>query len=76
MLIRPNGPVKIIDASETEITELKLNAQKSGVLPDTSRRFSVKYDKGKLAPGEYFVQVILDYGGETYLGGQIGFTIE
>ncbi len=76
VLIRPNGPIKIMDASETEIAELELNAQKSGVFPETSRRFSVKYDRDKLVPGEYFVQAVLDYGGETYLGGQIGFTVK
>ncbi len=76
VLARPNGPVKLIDSSEAEIAELMLNESKSGVLPGTSRQFSVKYDKGELAPGEYFVQVVLDYGGEDFLGGQIGFTIE
>ena len=76
VLARPTGPLKIIDASQAEVATLKLNAQKSGVLPGTGRRFSVKYDKDKLAPGEYFIQVILDYGGEDYLGGQIGFTVE
>jgi len=76
VLIRPNGPVKIIDSSKTEIAEFLLNGSKSGVLPGTDRQFSLKYDQGKLAPGEYFVQIVLDYGGEDFLGGQIGFTIE
>ena len=76
VLIRPNGPVKIIDSSKTEIAELTLNTGKTGVLPGTNRQFSVKYDGKKLAPGEYFVQVVLDYGGEDYLGGQIGVTIK
>jgi P pilus assembly chaperone PapD len=76
VLIRPNGPVKIIDSSNKEIAELKLNRAKTGVLPGTDRQFSIKYDRKKLPPGEYFVQVVLDYGGEDFLGGQIGFTIE
>jgi len=75
VIIRPNGPVKIIDSSKSEIAELKLNEEKSGVLPGTSRQFSVKYDKGKIAPGEYFAQVVLDYGGETLLGGQVAFNV-
>ncbi len=76
VLIRPNGPVKIIDSSKTEIAELMLNGTKSGVLPGTSREFSVKYDGTKLASGKYIVQVVLDYGGEDYLGGQAGFRIK
>ncbi len=75
VIIRPNGPVKIIDSSKIEIAELELNEEKSGVLPGTSRQFSVKYDKGKIAPGEHFAQVVLDYGGETLLGGQAAFNV-
>lgn len=75
VLIRPNGPVKIIDSSKSEIAELKLNEEKSGVLPGTSRQFSIKYDKGKIAPGDYFAQVVLDYGGDALLGGQAAFNV-
>jgi len=76
VLARPHGPVKIIDSQKTEIATLQLNDQESGVLPGTSRQFVAKYDKDKLPPGEYFVQVVLDYGGEDYIGGQIGFTVK
>jgi P pilus assembly chaperone PapD len=73
ILIRPNGTVKIIDLAKTEIAELKLNEEKSGVLPGTSREFSVQYDRGKIPAGKYFVQAVLDYGGEILLGGQTTF---
>lgn len=76
VLIRPNGPVKIIDSAKNEVAAFQMNTQKSGILPGTSREFSEKYDSKKLTPGEYFVQVILDYGGEDYLGAQAGFTVK
>jgi len=76
ILVRPNGPVKIIDSKKNEIAELKLNEIASGVLPNTNRKFSVRYDGQKLAPGEYYVQVVLDFGGTEYLGGQIAFKIK
>lgn len=73
ILIRPNGPVKIIDSAKTEIAELELNEEKTGVLPGTSREFSVQYDQGGVPAGKYFVQVVLDYGGNILLGGQAAF---
>lgn len=76
VLIRPNGPIKLIDSSKTEIVELILNEEKSGVLPGTSRQFSVQYDKGKITPGEYFAQIVLDYGADILLGGQTSFSVE
>ena len=77
VLIRPNGPVKIIDtSSKTEVAELVLNQSKSGILPDTSRQFQVTYEGARLPPGNYVVQAILDYGGEDYLGGQSDFQIK
>ena len=76
VLIRPRGPVKIIDSSQNEVAELLLNPQDGGIFPRTNREFVVKYEKKKLVPGEYFVQVVLDYGGEDYLGGQISFNVK
>jgi len=76
ILVRPSGPVKIIDSSKTEVAELLLNSQDGGIFPRTNREFTVRYDKKKLAPGEYFVQAVLDYGGEDYLGGQISFNVK
>jgi len=76
VLARPHGPVKIIDSQKTEIATVELNEQESGGLPGTSREFVARYDKDKLPPGEYFVQVVLDYGGEDYIGGQTGFTVK
>ena len=76
VLIRPFGSVKIFDSTKREIVELKLNEGKTGVLPGTSRQFSVQYDQGKITSGKYFAQVVLDYGGAVLLGGQTSFEME
>jgi len=75
ILIRPFGTVKIIDDKKTEVKTLDVNKEKAGILPQTNRKFSVQY-KEKLPKGDYFVQVVLDYGGETLLGAQSKFKIE
>ncbi len=75
VIIRPNGPLKFIDSSRTEIGQLQVNEEKSGILPGTSRQFFARYDKAKIVPGEYFAQVVLDYGGDVLLGGQASFKI-
>ncbi len=75
ILIRPKGMLKIIDAKKNQIDEIDVNKDKSGVLPQTSRRFSLKYTK-TLPAGTYFAQVMLDYGGDVLLGGQTSFTIK
>ncbi|NQS99919.1 MAG: hypothetical protein HQ595_02450 [Candidatus Omnitrophica bacterium] len=75
VLIRPFGTVKILSDVDTELAQVIVNPEKSGVLPGTSRQISVKYDKAKLAPGRYAALAVLDYGGEILLGGQTLFTI-
>lgn len=77
ILVRPFGTIKIIDGAKKEITAIDVNKEKSGVLPKTSRKFTVYYkDSAKLAKGEYYAQLVLDYGGEALLGGQSKFKIE
>ncbi|MFA6079749.1 MAG: hypothetical protein WC779_08405 [Candidatus Omnitrophota bacterium] len=74
-LVRPKGTLKIIDAKKNQVDEIDVNKEKSGVLPQTSRRFSQKYTK-TLPAGTYFAQVMLDYGGDVLLGGQTSFTVK
>ncbi len=74
ILVRPHGTVKIIDEDKNQIAELGMNTDKGGVLPGTSRKFTVEYES-KLPKGIYYAQVVLDYGGEKLLGGQVKFRI-
>ena len=75
ILIRPTGKAKIIDSAENEIGAIEINETKTGVFPKTSRVFQASYKGEKLPKGEYFLQLVLDYGGDTYLGGQKSFEI-
>lgn len=75
ILIRPFGTVKIIDDKKMGVAALDVNKEKAGILPQTNRRFSIQYDK-KLLKGNYFAQVVLDYGGDALLGAQSSFKIE
>ena len=75
ILIRPFGTAKIIDASKKEIAKLDLNKLKEGIFPNTTRQFSIQY-KEKLSKGDYFVQIVLDYGGDVLLGGQSKFSMD
>ncbi|MBI5144383.1 MAG: hypothetical protein HZA30_04885 [Candidatus Omnitrophica bacterium] len=77
ILIRPFGTVKIIDDKKTEVATVDVNKEKAGILPKTNRKFSIQYeDKAKLPKGDYYVQLVLDYGGEALLGAQSSFKIE
>ena len=76
VIIRPNGPLEIFDASKQKKAELKINPSKSALFPGMSRQFSAAYNKSNLSPGYYVAQVILDYGGKTRLGGQITFELQ
>lgn len=77
ILVRPFGQIKIIDSAKKEIAAIDANKDKSGVLPKTSRKFTTYYkDASKLPKGEYYGQIVLDYGGEALLGGQTKFKIE
>ncbi len=75
ILIRPSGTVKIIDEKKTEVATIDVNKEKAGILPQTNRKFSVK-SKEKLPKGNYFAQLVLDYGGEALLGAQSSFAIQ
>ena len=76
ILVRPHGTIKIIDADQAQIAELQINQEKTGVLPGTNRQFSVQYNQGKITPGKYFAQIVLDYGGDVLLGGQAAFDVD
>lgn len=77
ILIRPFGTVKIIDDKKVEVATLDVNKEKAGILPQTNRKFSIQYqDRDKLPKGNYFVQLVLDYGGEALLGAQSSLKIE
>ncbi|MDD5439856.1 MAG: hypothetical protein PHS37_06700 [Candidatus Omnitrophica bacterium] len=74
ILVRPNGTAKIIGRDKKEIATVKINPGKTGVFPSTSRTFYAPY-ADKLAPGSYTLQVVLDYGGSAYIGGQKKFEV-
>lgn len=78
ILTRPFGTVKIIDTAKREVAVIDANKEKSGILPQTSRKFTVYYKEiaKKLPKGDYFAQIVLDYGGETLLGGQSKFKVD
>lgn len=77
VLVRPFGTVKIIDSVKKEVAAIDVNKEKSGVLPKTSRKFTAYYkDAAKLPKGEYYAQIVLDYGGDALLGGQSKFKID
>ena len=77
VLIRPFGTLKIIDENKKEIATIDVNKEKAGIFPQTNRKFTAQYkDKEKLLKGNYYAQVVLDYGGESLLGGQSKFNIE
>ncbi len=77
VLARPVGDVKIINDQKEEAAAFPINKDKGGVLPQTSRTFSAEYkNKEPLKKGTYYAQVVLDYGGEAYLGGQTKFVID
>jgi len=76
ILVRPNGVIKIINDTEEVVAELDMNKEKTGVFPATSRTFYTKYSGEKLEPGTYYLQAVLDYGGDAYLGGQKKFEVQ
>jgi len=75
ILVRPFGTVKIIDSKKTELATIEVNKEKSGILPQTNRKFSTKYTE-KIPPGSYYAQLVLDYGGASLLGAQVNFKVE
>lgn len=75
VIARPNGTVKIIDMDKAVVAEIPINKEKGGVLPDTARTYSAEY-KDPLKKGVYYAQLVLDYGGESLLGGQKKFEIK
>ena len=77
ILIRPFGTIKIIDSAKKEVATIDANKEKSGILPQTNRKFTVLYkDIAKLPKGDYYAQVVLNYGGQALLGGQTKFRID
>lgn len=75
VIARPSGTVKLIDSNKVTAAEIPMNKEKGGVLPQTARTYSSEY-KEALKPGSYFAQVVLDYGGDAYLGGQKKFEVK
>lgn len=77
ILVRPFGTLKIIDEDKKEIATIDVNKEKAGIFPGTNRKFTAQYkDVDKLSKGNYYVQLVLDYAGESLLGGQVQFKIE
>ncbi len=76
VLARPVGTATIIDSKKVKVAEVPMNAEKGGVLPDTNRVYSAEYKDKPLTKGTYHVQVVLDYGGATLLGGQTKFEVD
>ena len=77
VLARPTGDVKLINEAKEEVAAFSINKDKSGVLPKTNRTYFAEYKDGAaLKKGTYYAQVVLDYGGEAYLGGQTKFVID
>ena len=73
-LIRPAGEFIILDKEGTELAKKDVNPVKGGVLPGTSRRFEAKWEEPAELEwnkgGDYILQVTIDYGGKSLLGGQ------
>lgn len=79
VLIRPSGDFEILDKSGKVVARNNMNPDNGGILPSTSRTFefkwegpSLKLDKGK----DYILQVTIDYGGKSLLGGQTYFNLK
>ncbi len=72
VLVRPTGTVQILDMDELELATIDFNSAREGIFPGTSRKYTVSYN-GHLKEGKYIVRLLLDYGGESLLGGQALF---
>lgn len=75
VIARPNGMIKLIDNDKVVAAEVPINKERGGVLPNTARTYMAEYN-GALKSGIYYAQVVLDYGGQTLLGGQTKFEIK
>ncbi len=74
LLIRPKGTIQILDSQKTEQATLDLNPSKGGILPGTTRNFTVSLNE-PLSEGRYTVRTLVDYGGDNLLGGQTSFDV-
>jgi hypothetical protein len=75
VLARPLGTATIIDSQKVKVAEVPINKEKGGVLPETNRVYTGEC-KEPLKKGTYFAQVVLDYGGDSLLGGQTKFEVD
>ena len=73
VLVRPIGKLKILNAKNRRIKVQEMNKGLVGVLPMTSRKFSVKLED--LPAGEYTLQTVIDYGGRDLLVGEVPFKV-
>lgn len=72
-LIRPVGEFVILDKKGVEVAKKDVNPTRGGVLPNTNRTFEVKWEPNELSLAkdkDYILQVTVDYGGKSLLGGQ------
>ena len=76
VLIKPAGTIRILNDKGEKLLERDVNPTKTGVLPNTSKEFSVLFENGKLEKGSYAVQAVIDYGGDVLLGGQTSISVD
>ena len=69
---RPTGEVRIINSTGDVAASLDIAPFR--MLPNSSRRLEFSVD-AQLPPGEYVALVIIDFGGNFMLAGQVRFTI-
>mgnify|MGYP001559914052 CR=1 FL=1 len=72
ILIRPFGTAQISDDKNNVVQTNKINPNKEGIFPRTTRKLSMNCS-GPLKEGRYLARVLLDYGADTLLGGQTSF---
>jgi len=75
ILIRPFGTTQILDSNNKVAAHMNVNPNKEGIFPQTSRKFTIDSEQ-PLGQGKYIVRILLDYGGETLLGGQASFNVD
>ncbi len=74
ILVRPFGTAQILDTRGKVVAKIEVNPNKEGIFPQTSRKFTVDYNK-PLGEGRYVVRIVLDYGGETLLGAETALDV-
>jgi len=72
--VRLSGTVQALDAGGAVVDTAKLVPVQVQVLPGGSQPLSPVWDK-PLAPGDYQMRAVIDYGGKQLAGGQISATV-